>query len=236
MDQQIELKLEAFEYEIGIRLDLAEAERDWNEFKTRIIDGIKEDDILGNAESKLKDFGTYYNAQGTGEIDATATHVNKILQQLYQMDADQAAGVYGEKYSYTNAQGKLVTIDYNNRKQALEDLKEYYTQLTDSMTSLQELSEEIHQSYLDMMDETQEKFDEQLDTYEKLSDMISHDMNLTSLIFGEESYSLLADFYKKQKENSLEQLDFQRKQVDFWKAQMDAAEEGTEEWENAKEK
>lgn len=229
LDKQIEIKLEAFEYEIQIRLDMSEAERDWNEFKKKVIDGIKDDDILGNAKSKLKDFSTYYNAQGTGEIDATTTHVNKILQQLYQMDADQAAGAYGETYSYTNAQGELVTIDYNNRKQALDDLKEYYTQLMDSMTNLQELSEEIHQSYLDMMDETQEKFNEQLDTYGKLSDMISHDMNLTSLIFGEDSYSLLADFYKKQKENSLEQLDFQRKQVDFWRAQMDAAEEGSEE-------
>lgn len=236
LDQQIEIKIEAFEYEIGIRLDMSEAERDWNEFKTRIIDGIKEDDILGNAKSKLKDFSTYYNVQGTGEIDATTTHVNKILQQLHQMDADQAAGVYGEKYSYTNAQGELVTIDYNNRKQALEDLKEYYTNLMESMTNLQDLSEEIHQSYLDMMDETQEKFDEQLDTYSRLGDLISHDMNLTSLLFGDDAYSLLADFYKKQKENSLEQLDFQRQQLDFWKAQMDAAEEGSEEWKNAKEK
>ena len=228
MNQQIEIKLEAFEYEIKLRLDMSEAERDWNAFKTKVIDGVKEDDILGNAKSKLKDFSTYYNAQGTGEIDATATHVNKILQQLHQMDADQAAGVYGEKYSYTNAQGELVTIDYNNRKQALEDLKEYYTQLMDSMTNLQDLSEEIHQSYLDMMDETQEKFDEQLNTYERLNDMINHDMDLTTLIFGEESYSMLTEFYKKQKENSLEQLDFQRQQVDFWRAQMDAAEEGSE--------
>ena len=236
MDQQIELKLEAFEYEIQLRLDMAEAERDWNEFKTRIIDGIKEEDILGNAKSKLKDFNTYYNAQGTGQIDATSTHVNKILQQLYQMDADQAAGVYGENYSYTNARGELVTIDYNNRKQALEDLKEYYTTLMESMTDVQELSDEIHQSYMDMMDEAQEKFDEQLETYEAINNMINHDMDLTKLMFGEDAHDMLVDFYAKQKENSLQQLDFQKQQVDFWKAQMDAAEEGSEQWENAKEK
>ena len=42
LDQQIEIKLEAFEYEIQIRLDMSEAMRDWNEFKAKIIDGIKE--------------------------------------------------------------------------------------------------------------------------------------------------------------------------------------------------
>ena len=235
LDKQIEIKLEAFEYEIKLRLDMSEAERDWNKFKARIIDGIKKDDILGNAKANLKDFNSYYNEDGTGEIQATTNHINKILEQLRQMDADQVAGVYGKTYTYMNAQGKMVTLDYNNRSQALEDLKEYYSQLMDSMENLQDKIEEIHESYLDMMDEAQEKFDKQLETYENIGEILEHDMNLTSLAFGEEAYGMLADFYASQRENNTQQLDFQRKQIDFWRQQMDAAEEGSEEWEKARE-
>lgn len=213
LDQQIEIKLEAFEYEIQIRLDMSEAMRDWNEFKAKIIDGIKEDDILGNAKAKLANFHSYYNADGTGEIQATTKHVDNIMAQLKQMDADQAAGVYGETYTYTNAQGKEVTVDYNNRKQALEDLKEYYSQLMDSMMSLQELQEEIHQSYLDMMDEAQEKFDEQLATYQTIDEIIQHDMNLVQLMYGDSAS--LAKYYKEQRKNLDNQLDFQKQQVAF---------------------
>ena len=213
LDQQIEIKLEAFEYEIEIRLDMSEAMRDWNEFKKKIIDGVKDDDILGNAKAKLADFSSYYNKEGNAEVQATTTHVNKILEQLKQMDADQAAGVYGETYTYTNASGKEVTVDYNNRKQALEDLKEYYTKLMGSMTDVQELIEEIHQSYMDMMDEAQEKFDEQLATYQTIDEIIQHDMNLVQLMYGDSAS--LAKYYKEQRKNLDNQLDFQKQQVEF---------------------
>ena len=233
LDQQIEIKLEAFEYKIQIRLDMSEAMRDWNEFKTKIIDGIKEDDILGNAKAKLANFHSYYNKEGTGEIQATTKHVDDIMAQLKQMDADQAAGAYGETYTYTNAKGEEVTIDYNNRKQALEDLKEYYSQLMESMMDLQELQEEIHQSYLDMMDEAQEKFDEQLATYQTIDEIVQHDMNLVQLMYGDSAS--LAKYYKEQRKNLDNQLDFQKQQVAFWRNQMDTLEQGSEEWEKAKE-
>ena len=233
LDQQIEIKLEAFEYEIQIRLDMSEAMRDWNEFKAKIIDGIKEDDILGNAKAKLANFHSYYNKEGTGEIQATTKHVDNIMAQLKQMDADQAAGVYGETYTYTNAKGEEVTVDYNNRKQALEDLKEYYSQLMESMMDLQELQEEIHQSYLDMMDEAQEKFDEQLATYQTIDEIVQHDMNLVQLMYGDSAS--LAKYYKEQRKNLDNQLDFQKQQVAFWRNQMDTLEQGSEEWEKAKE-
>ena len=142
------------------------------------------------------------------------------------MDADQAAGIYGETYTYTNAKGEEVTVDYNNRKQALEDLKEYYTQIMDSMMELQELEEEIHQSYLDMMDEAQEKFDEQLEVYQTIDDIIQHDMNLVQLMYGDSAS--LAKYYQEQRENTNNQLDFQKQQVAFWKTQMDTLEQGSE--------
>ena len=218
INQQIELQVEAFNMEMEIRLDLSEAEREWNDFKKRIIDGIDEDDILGNTKARLQDFSTYYNTEGTGSIQAGTGHVNDILAQLAQMDSTGWSDVYGD-----------------NRTQALEDLKTYYEQLMSDMTDLQDLSEEIHESYMDMMDEAQEKFDEQIEAYETIGSLIEHDMNVISLVYGEESYGALSQFYEKQEENNNKALDFQRQQVDFWRQQMDTLEEGSEEWEKAKE-
>ena len=218
IDEKIELQIEKFNMEIEIRLDLAEAERDWNEFKKKVIDGIKEDDILGNARARLQDFYSYYKEDNTGVVQANTQHVNDILGQLQQMDRTGTSDVYGD-----------------NRKQALEDLKTYYEQLMQDLEDIVDLQEEVHEAYLDMMDEAADKFADQLDTYEQISDLIQHDMRVIELVFGEEDYKSLDEYYKKQEQNYNQQLDFQRQQVKFWEDQMKAADEGSDEWQKAKE-
>ena len=219
VDEKIDLQIEKFDMEIELRLDLAEAERDWNEFKKKIIDGIEDDDILGNAMAKLVDFSSYYKEDNTGIVQALRKQVDNTLAELAQMDRTGQSNIYGD-----------------NRTAALDDLKKYYEELMNNLKDVLELQEEIHQSYMDMMDEAQEKFDEQIETYEMISDLIEHDMEVISLVYGEESYGQLAKYYDKQQQNFNSQLDFQRQQVDFWRQQLDALEEGSDEWDNAREK
>ncbi|MGN0992890.1 MAG: hypothetical protein ACI4PE_03120 [Bacilli bacterium] len=84
------------------------------------------------------------------------------------------------------------------------------------LKDIEDLQEEIHDAYIDMIDEAQEKFDEQLDTYEQISSLIEHDIKLIQLLNGEDnSYKELVQYYEKQEENYNKQLDFQRQQVDF---------------------
>lgn len=219
VDEKIDLQIEKFDMEIELRLNMAEAERDWNEFKKKIIDGIEDDDILGNAMAKLVDFSSYYKEDNTGIVQALRKQVDNTLAELAQMDRTGQSNIYGD-----------------NRTAALDDLKKYYEELMNNLKNVLELQEEIHQSYIDMMDEAQEKFDEQIETYEMISDLIEHDMEVISLVYGEESYGQLAKYYDKQQQNFNSQLDFQRQQVDFWRQQLDALEEGSDEWDNAREK
>lgn len=219
VDEKIDLQIEKFDMEIELRLNMAEAERDWNEFKKKIIDGIEDDDILGNAMAKLVDFSSYYKEDNTGIVQALRKQVDNTLAELAQMDRTGQSNIYGD-----------------NRTAALDDLKKYYEELMNNLKDVLELQEEIHQSYMDMMDEAQEKFDEQIETYEMISDLIEHDMEVISLVYGEESYGQLAKYYDKQQQNFNSQLDFQRQQVDFWRQQLDALEEGSDEWDNAREK
>ena len=218
IDEQIEIQIEKFNMEIELRLDMAEAERDWNEFKKRIIDDIEDDDILGNASAKLLDYNSYYKEDGTGVIQKNTQHVNEIIEQLKSIEATGTSSIYGD-----------------NEAQALEDLKTYYEQLMSDLTDVHDLIDEIKESYLDMMDEAQEKFDEQVETYEYIRDLLTHDMDLITMVYGDEAYDKLVDFYEKQEDNYNKQLDFQRQQKDFWKAQMDSLEEGSDEWQKAKE-
>ena len=222
INKQIELKLEAFNQEIEIRLEMAEAERDWNEFFNKVIKDIDEDDILGNAEARLKDFMSYYKDTMKGVIQVNTQHVQDILADLRAMDE----GVAGKFYSKDGV---------DNRAQALEDLKNYYEQLMNDLEEIHDLQDEIHESYVDMIDEAQEKFDEQVETFETINNLLEHDKNVISIIYGEESYSALSQFYDRQEENYNKQLDFQRQQVEFWKMQMETAEKGSDAWNAAKE-
>ena len=219
VDEKIDLQIEKFDMEIELRLNMAEAERDWNEFKKKIIDGIEDDDVLGNAMARLVDFSSYYKEDNTGIVQALRKQVDNTLAELAQMDKTGQSNIYGD-----------------NRTAALDDLKKYYEELMNNLKDVLELQKEIHESYIDMMDEAQEKFDEQIEAYEMISDLIEHDMEVISLVYGEQSYGQLAKYYNKQQQNFNSQLDFQRQQADFWRQQLDTLEEGSDEWENARDK
>ncbi len=218
LDKQTEIKIDAFNAEIDIRLDVADAIRDWNTFKTKVIDGIKEDDILGNINARLKDFDTYYNDAATGTIQRLTDQIKDSLEQLDQFESKGQMTIY-DKFSKTQ----------------LEDLRRYLDEMQAEMESLYDLTEEIRQSYLDMMDKAQEKFEEQLSIYEQISNLIEHDINLIKMLYGENAYEELVEYYNQLHENNLEALDMHRQQAEFWKAEMDSLEEGSEGWEKAKE-
>ena len=219
IDKQIDIQIQEFDMEIELRLKMSKAERDWNEFKKKIIDGIEDDDILGNAMAKLVDFSTYYDENNTGAIQALRKQINDTLNELYQMDAGKTSNVYGD-----------------NRNSALEDLKKYYDELMSQMKDILALQKEIHKSYIDMMNEAQDKFDKQIESYGMITSLIEHDMNVISMVYGKEAYHQLSDYYNQQQANFDSQLDFQKQQVEFWQEQMNAVEAGTDEWDTARDK
>lgn len=213
MDKQIEIQIQKFTMEVEIRLEMAEAERDWNEFKKKIIDDIDDDDILGNAMAKMLDFDSYYKDSGKGIVQALTKQVNGTLDQLHQIDETGTSSVYGD-----------------NKAQAMEDLQKYYTELMQQLEDVKDLQDEIKDAYLDMIDEANEKFDAQIEKYETITELIEHNMNVVELLNGDDAYDQLAKYYELQERNNLKQLDFHRQEVAFWRERMDSVEEGSEEW------
>ena len=207
IDQQVEIQVQKFNMSVEIELDLAEAERQWNEFKKTVIDGIDEDDILGNAGAALNNLNVYSDpTTGEGTVSATSNHVNDILNELALMDAGQESSIYG-----------------TDRAKAIEDLKTYSDTLMEEMMNFEGEVEEIRQMYLDLIDETNEEIDKQIENYEFVTNLIEHDLNLIEKIKGEDVYAEMATYYDKQAENYKSQLEFQRQEVNLWKERMDAA-------------
>lgn len=224
LDKEIEIQIKKFTMEVEIRLDMAEAEKDFNEFKHKVIDGIKDDDILGNAKADLKDLESYFNTNdtGIGPVQALTNQVEKTLEELAEMENGGTSDVYGD-----------------NKAQALEDLKTYYTELMGQLEEVEELSDQIKESYLDMIDEAIEEFDKQVDQYEYINDLINHDMNLIGLLYGEDAYAEMDKYYRQMEANNNKELDFLKKRVayayEMMQAETDpeAKEKWQQEWQDS---
>jgi hypothetical protein len=103
----------------------------------------------------------------------------------------------------------------DNRAKGIEELKDRYAELMGQITDVIELQDELHQNWLDKMDEVQEKFSEQINSYQFLREILTHDLKVVELAFGADSYAEMAKFYEQQQNNYEKQLEFQRQQKDF---------------------
>ena len=94
----------------------------------------------------------------------------------------------------------------------------------------------MHEAVTSMMDEAQEKFDEQIEVYENISKQLEHNISVINLLTDENDYRSLKNPYNLERQNRQEELDFYTRQKDYWKFYLEHLEKGTDEWEKAKEK
>ena len=207
LKRQIETQVAAFNMDIEIHLELAEAERDWNKFRRKVIEDLKESDILGNVMANVEDFKTYYNSAQNGAVQVAARHVQDLLNELRELDA---TGYASDTYE-------------DDRKRALEDLKKHSEELRKNMEAAYDLILDTEKKYIDMLKEAEESFGKQLEAYQQVADIITHDMKVIDLIYGEDKYGDKAKYYDILVENDRQQVDFHRQEVALWAAQMSKA-------------
>ena len=56
-----------------------------------------------------------------------------------------------------------------------------------------------------------------------LGELIEHDMDLLSLLYGDRNYDAMDRYYSTLRDNNLQQLDSLKQQRDFWKQEWDEA-------------
>lgn len=229
----IEKQVESFEIKLNVRLDLAEATKDWNQWKREYIDEIDEDNIMGNARSVFaNELGMITNPDGTYSFGGTDSYaLSESVKNLMSLA--------NENINNTNSIFNHNGIPDEELWQ--EKLQEGIKTTEEQFENLKEDIKKFAEYYLDMIDEAAEKIADQQNLYEEISEQLNHDINLISKAYGEDAYDKLDKFYKGQVENTQGRLNFARQSAAMWEAEMakikdtdsDEYKAFKENWENA---
>ena len=209
--EQINNKIKQFEIKIEASLDLANAKRDWNKFKRDVIDEIRDDDILGLNQFRFADLASYFNDANTGSIQ-------ELKKQLEKLVGD--GSLNKDIFSATYLNEKLKEMTITDRQSWLEEIEKVTKDLEGQMEGFKDVIDEIKESIFDTIDAVQDAFDEQMDEYEYLGDLINHNMKVAEMMYGDQAYDQMAKYYDKIEQNNNKQLEFLRQQKDLWYSRM----------------
>ena len=207
---QIDLKAKQFELKIKAELDLSEAKRDWNKFRRDLIDEVRDDDILGLNKYRFADISSYFNNIGTGSIQYLTDRLKELT------GTPDGSGIFSADYLNETLKNMTVT----DRQARLEQIKKVMDDLQGQMKDFKSLADDIKKSIFDTIDATQDAFDQQMDEYEYVGDLINHNMKVTELLFGDQAYDRMTKYYDRIEENNNNQLDFLTKEKDLWYSRM----------------
>jgi len=91
------------------------------------------------------------------------------------------------------------------------------------MQDVEGLIDSIDEAYLNTIDDITDQFDKQINDYKLIGELIEHDMDLLSLLYGDRNYDAMDRYYSTLRDNNLQQLDSLKQQRDFWKQEWDEA-------------
>lgn len=215
IDEEIEINIKKFNLEFEVKLDIADAQKDWNEFKRKILDDIDDDDILGNARARATDdLGVYLSGTDgkDGLLGAGVKQTQSILKELKDMDEKGWSNVYGD-----------------DRVSALEDLQEAYQNVEQSLMEIKEIQEDVAQAVLDQMDAVVDAMDKVADLMDTVDSQIEHDIKVIEMVYGETDYDAKGKYMEQRQKNNLDTLGTAKENRDYWEQQMNLIDDKTSE-------
>lgn len=213
IQKQIEINISKFRMELEIRLEMGEAERDWNKFRREVLehsDVMKDtgfDKTFKDMTQGLNDILSYFNVHGSkGSLQTLTEQLLNIRAEIEAIDRLGQSAIYGD-----------------NKAQAMEDLQKDLDELMNQMEDIESLIDNIDEAYLDTIDDVNDEFDKQIEDYEYIQDLMDHNIDLLSLLYGDRNYDAMEKYYSTIQNNNLKLLDSLKQQREFWKQQWDAA-------------
>ena len=191
---------------VDLSIDTGDFERDWLDFENKFIKKLDKDDFLGSAKASAKELMSYFNSD---QVQQTASEIDKIRKEIAIMQAGGPSSIY----SVVDKDGNIVA---QNLAQAQEDLEDYMKQQMDDLADVQDLVDDIKDNYLDALDNAKDKMDDQIDQYERVNDLIDHNVKLTQMLYGDTAYNTMNKYYELQKANNKNQLESLRMQQQYW--------------------
>ena len=203
--KELENNLQAWEIKIEVKLEKKELKREWNEFFSEINEDFTAvyEDLNAKMKLLVKNAKTYTSKNG--DIKTQLKAIEDVKTEIDKMKN-------GEKSN-----------KFESISQAQEELKKQEAALRQSASDMKDLWEESWDTYLDGIDQSSDKLDHIMDQYESIDKEIEHQRKLIELLYGDEAYDLMDEYYKAQEKNTLSSIDSLKQQRDIWKQQYDQA-------------
>ena len=214
LDQAVELKIEQFNTEVQITLDLKQAEREWNEFQANVLRGLKDDDLVGQANLGMAQWDTYYGKNGTNTISTDIAKLEELNNQASQMLAGNFGSIYGDNFAKLH-----------------EDMQAATQQLMTDMQAAQEVADGIYDNYLESIDKVIEGNDAVVEQYEYINGLLDHNVKLIELLGANEKSSMLAEQYAQRNTLNQQMVSEHLANAQYYEEMMNSIDDKTsEEW------
>lgn len=210
-NKKIENNVKVFDLQIEYRLNTKKAKLDWYKFERDVknrqslfsgtdFENIENDYGLANKNAR------YYFKQGNH-----AGIIQEITDKLKDVTREYDKVINGG----TSYLGDKETI--------MEEMNKLYEQLIENLGDFQAAVEEMEQQALNYLDAIAEEFNKRNESFEYINQLLNHDMNMLTLLYGEKNYKSMMKYYQAMRKNNEEQVVSLTAEYNYWKKMKEDA-------------
>lgn len=208
-EKEYEIKIEKLDIAIQEATDRTDWSKLYDEFLNR--ENYLSDDIIGK---------TLLTAQ-SGQ---TRGYLRDQMQTEYK-DAQAAVNAMN-----IIDKGGIDEIYGTDRAKALENAKTYGESLMSNIQDIYNTLDSLNANVITGIEEVDSAYSDLNSTYDNISKTYQNGMKLLKLLYGEDSYAELNNYYQKMQPNYEKQLMNLRNEKEYWLDLMNTVEENSDEW------
>lgn len=190
------LTLQKFSISLEVSTNFAEAQKKWDTFRENVIEDKDMDKALNKLNVSFADLSSYFNEVGNANLNKVTSQLQTVNTEIEKMKGGKKSSVFGDDMA------SAITL----RDTLLN-------QLEDGLTNYKTLIEDIKKSTLDWVTQTADSFDKLKAQFDYIGSSLKHQESMMKLLYGEQAYSQMDQFYKAQSINNNAELTFLKNQL-----------------------
>lgn len=188
----MEKELNKFKIEIEVALNEADLMRQIDRLRAKVA-GITDRDLAKQMSLDISDAVSY----ATKDITILTDAVNKLL-------GDYSSGAWKDFY--------------DTQKDAYDDIQSYASKLISAVQAFYDALDSAREKYSQAIDEVINANQQIIADYEHIKKIAKHGINITKMLFGENSYEQLSTYYDKIEAATREQIAESKRMAEYYKA------------------
>ena len=208
--KQFELRMQAFNYKIQIRVDYGEAMRDYSDFISSITKSRKRlftrtpyDELKAESIGNIENFYSYFQSGQVKQLYKSLIQIENSISNIRKKGTDKTYG--------------------NDISSAIKDWESILSQLREKIININELKDQIDEVLLNNFDIEQDTFNKQVQKFDTINNLLQHRLDLTTLLYGDKNYSRMAEYYKQMNNNNKNQISTLKSITVYWKQLYESA-------------